>query len=329
MRGNRNGQRTGLKISWRERNTTIEVAHLLGAGGEGEVYAVRQHPELAVKIYHEHRRPKGPMAQKLSAMETIQPDFSKDLPARLPRVAWPTKVIKQKGGDQVTGIVMPLVDRTRTDPISHVLNPTIRKVSLTRHRITEQDFKKNRRAIAQNIITAVKGLHAAGCVMGDVNDENILVDPTSGEISIVDCDAFQITDYRNRTIHRCKVGREQFTAPELLTQLARQKCQSKTCAKSREAGAHRPDYSCLDRQPEHDMFGIGVILFKLFMNGAHPYNQKTKPSSGSGSTLKELISRRQYPYDRNGPKDNVPGVNQRLYRELPQNLKTLFLRTFA
>lgn len=329
MSVNQKGRYTGLTINWRERNTTIEVAHILGAGGEGEVYAVRQRPDLAVKIYHEHRRPQGPMAQKLSAMETIQLDFSTAPPTQLPRVAWPTKVIKQKEGDQVTGIVMPMVDRTRTDPISHVLNPTARKICLPKHRIAETEFKKNLWPIAQNIIASVKALHAAGCVMGDVNDENILINPATGEISIVDCDAFQITDYQNRTIHRCKVGREQFTAPELLTQLAQQKCQSRTCAKRREVGIHRPDYSCLNRQPEHDMFGIGVILFKLFMNGAHPYNQKTKPSSSSGSTLKELISSRQYPYDRNGPKDNVPEVNQRLYRELPQNLKALFLRTFA
>ena len=223
---------------------------------------------------------------------------------------------------------MPLVDRSTTDPISHILTPTTRKLSLPKHKTTEAKFRKNLWPIAQNIITAVKALHAAGCVMGDVNDENILVDPTSGEISIVDCDAFQITDYKHRTIHRCKVGREQFTAPELLTQLTQERCQSTTCAKSRTSTAHRPDYSCLDRQPEHDMFGIGIILFKLFMNGAHPYNQKTPPSS-SGSTLKELISSRQYPYDRNGPKHNVPEINQHLYQQLPESLKTLFLRTFA
>ena len=51
------GAHTGRTIAWRERNTTIEVAHLLGSGGEGEVYAVKREPDLAIKIYHENRRP--------------------------------------------------------------------------------------------------------------------------------------------------------------------------------------------------------------------------------------------------------------------------------
>lgn len=321
------GNHSGMKIYWKEKKKTIEVAHLLGAGGEGEVYAVRGEPTLALKIYHEDRRPKGPMSQKLSAMEANQPDFTRSPQTRLPRVAWPNKVINLNG--QVAGIVMPLVDRNRTDPISHVLNPTTRKLSLPKHGVSDKDFKKSRWKIAQNIITGVKGIHATGSVIGDVNDENILVDPKSGEISIVDCDAFQITDYRNRTIHRCKVGREQFTAPELLTQLAEQQCQARVCAKGREMGSHRPDYSCLNRQPEHDMFGIGVILFKLFMNGAHPYNQRTSTNASSNSALKDHIAARRYPYTPQRAKSEVTPGNTKLYQELPDELKQLFYQTFV
>ena len=175
----------------------------------------------------------------------------------------------------------------------------------------------------------MKGIHKANCVIGDVNDENILIDPYSGEASIVDCDAFQVTDRQNRTIHRCKVGREQFTAPELLQQLAQPQCASRTCRRTGEEGQHRPDYSCLNRQPEHDMFGIGVILFKLFMNGAHPYNQKANPSRGSKSTIKDFISSRQYPYHRSGPTDRVSTINRTLYGQLPHDMKELFFRTFA
>lgn len=324
-----NSKHTGREIKWPERNRTIVVAELLGEGGEGQVYAIRNDPGLAVKIYHEDRRPQGHMAQKLTAMEEKPPDFSHATPTNIPRVAWPTKVIKVRDGQQVIGTVMPLVDRSRTLPISHILTQTTRKISLPKHRVSESHFQAKRWDIAQNIITAVKALHAIECVIGDVNDENIMVDPGSGEISIVDCDAFQIKDYRNRTIHRCKVGREQFTAPELLTTLSQKQCRSRTCRKRSEQGKHKPDYSCLDRRPEHDMFGIGVILFKLFMNGAHPYNQKTDPSISSGATLKDLISSRQYPYDKNGPGRNATEINRRRYNELPPELQNLFLRTFA
>ena len=328
MTRRRTGQHTGMKIQWMERNTTIEVAELLGEGGEGQVYAINQNPELAVKIYHEHRKPSGTMAEKLSAMEDIRLDFSNKPPTRLPRVAWPTKIIKQKQGSQVTGIVMPMVDRSQTTPMSHILNPTIRKNSLPQHGITEPEFRQKQLVIAQNIIIAIKAIHRSGVVIGDVNDENILVNPATGEISIVDCDAFQITDLQNKKIHHCRVGREQFTAPELLNQLARGRCNSSTCINRREKGEHKPEYSCLKRQTEHDMFGMGVILFKLFMNNAHPYNQKNDPSGQGEFTLKNLISSRSYPYTRREAGPRVTDGNRDLYYNMPDDLKKLFLRTF-
>lgn len=329
MSNQQNGRHTGRNINWPERNTTIELAQILGTGGEGEVYSVRRHPELAVKIYHENRRPQGPMAEKLSAMEAITLDFAPAPATTIPRVAWPEKIIKLAKGQQVIGMVMPLVDRSRTDPISHFLTLTTRQISLPKHRVNHHDFDRIRPIVAQNIITAVKAIHKSNCVIGDVNDENILVDPSTGETSIVDCDAFQVTDYKNRTVHRCKVGREQFTAPELLQELSRTRCRSTNCRRGREEGPHRPDYSCLDRKPDHDMFGIGVILFKLFMNGAHPYNQKTDPASSKNSTLKDLISSRQYPYQKHAPTGRVAPLNQKLYNQMPDNLKDLFFRTFA
>ena len=322
------GQHTGRDIYWPERNLNIQIAHLLGTGGEGEVYAVAHHPDLAVKIYHQNRQPTGLLADKLSAMENINLDFSGLPPTTLPRVAWPTKIIKQPSTSQVIGIVMPMVDRTRTIEISHILNPTIRQITLNKHQVSESSFEEKRISIAQNIITTVRALHNANCVIGDVNDDNIHVEPTTGQISIVDCDAFQITDQQSRTIHRCKVGREQFTPPELLDILAQDRCDSKTCINTRDVGIHKPGYACLSRQPEHDMFGISVIIFKLFMNGAHPYSQRTPPNSVSAK-ISDRISQKQYPYDRNNPGHAVTPINQKLYSQLDSKLKELFYRTFT
>ena len=321
------GRHTGRKIRWRERGITIEVDHLQGAGGEGEVYSVRQHPELAVKIYHEDRRPTGTMAEKISAMEAIRLDFSKSPAQAQPRIAWPEKVIKESNSDQVTGIVMPMVDRGRTDAISQFLNVQKRKRSLPKYRTTEDRFLELRPLIARNVVTAVKVLHEAECVIGDVNDENILINPATGEATIIDCDAFQVVDRKNRAIHRCKVGREQFTPPEMLELLIQDECKYERCRRRREEGRHKPDYSCLERRPEHDMFGIGVILFTLFMN-THPYAQKAPPTRGQ-TTLKDHILNRRYPYGRRGPGPNVAPVNQKSYQVIPDSLKELFLRTFS
>ena len=323
------GRHTGRRIPRKDRNGSIELAHILGAGGEGEVYAVRGDSSLAVKIYHEHRRPKGPMVEKLAAMERTGIRIMGEERAELPPLAWPRQVVQEKGKDQVVGIVMPMVDRLRTVPIAHTLTPTTRRNVLGKHGTNEERFRETRWAMARNLISIVRALHKAGCLIGDVNDENILTNPSNGEISIVDCDAFQVTDYDNKTIHRCKVGRAEFTAPELLDQLGKRLCDSKTCGKFNEEGKHKPEYSCLKREAGHDMFGISVILFKLFMNGAHPYNQKTAAISGSNSTLKDLIAARKYPYTPQEASDTVTAANARLYQELPGHLKTMFHRTFA
>ena len=195
------------------------------------MYAVRGDPSLAVKIYHEHRRPKGPMMEKLAAMERADIRIMGEEKAKLPPLAWPQQVVKEKEKNQVVGIVMPMVNRQRTVPIAHTLTPTTRKNVLVKHGTNEEDFKKTRWAMARNLINIVRALHRAGCIIGDVNDENILTNPSNGEISIVDCDAFQVTDYDNKTIHRCKVGRAEFTAPELPGSTS-----AKGCAAPRPAG---------------------------------------------------------------------------------------------
>ena len=145
----------------------------------------------------------------------------------------------------------------------------------------------------------------------------------------MDCDAFQIMDRKNRVIHRCKVGRPEYTPPELLTQLSKDVCSAGRCRRSREEGRHKPDYSCMERLPAHDMFGVGVILFKLFMNGAHPYNQRNPAGTGGTSTLKDLIAQSRYPYSLDSAKEEVTQANAKQYRDLPVELRSMFHKTFA
>ena len=330
MTTRKRGKQTGRKIPRKTPGRPpIELTHMLGEGGESQVYAVRGEPELAVKIYHDHRRPEGAAAQKIAAMEEIDIEVKGTGGATLPPLAWPEQVIRVAGKDQVAGMVMPLVDLRIAVPLSHVVTPLTRAQTLGKRRISEEKFHDTRWKIARNLTRAVEAIHAAECVIGDVNDDNILTNPQTGDISIVDCDSFQIMDRENRRIHRCRVGRAEYTPPELLEQLSRSVCGSNRCRKSREEGRHKPDFSCLERRPEHDMFGIGVILFKLFMNGAHPYSQRNLTGTGGNTTLKDLIQQRKYPYNPMSAGKNVTGVNADLYENLPQQLKQMFHRTFA
>ena len=329
MTNQERGEHYGKEIQRKNGLPPLELTHLLGSGGEGNVYAVAGEPTLAVKIYKPERMPTGAAAQKLTAMENIQIKVKGMETANIPPLAWPQQVIKEIAKDQVVGLVMPRVDKGIAPPISHILTPTTRKITLRKHGTSEGTFLKMRWKIAKNLTTVVEAIHDAGCVIGDVNDENILTNPATGEISIVDCDAFQIADKTNKIIHRCRVGRPDYTPPELLEQINRATCTSATCRKAREQGRHKPDYSCLDRLPSHDMFGISVIIFKLFMEGAHPFTQRNSSGTGATGALKNLIEQRRYPYDLHSAKANVTKANADRYRNLPIQLRTIFHRTFS
>ena len=99
-----------------------------------------------------------------------------------------------------------------------------------------------------DLAAAVGALHLRGYVIGDVNESNILV-TESALVTLVDTDSFQVRDPQTGLVYRCPVGTPQFTPPEL---------QNKT-------------FAHVDRMPEHDAFGLAVLIFQLLMEGAHPY----------------------------------------------------------
>src|SRR5205807_3008042 len=84
--------------------------------------------------------------------------------------------------------------------------------------------------------------------VGDLNESNVLASETA-LVTLVDTDSFQVRDPQTGTIHRCPVGKPEFTPPELQGKAFRQ----------------------LDRAPEHDAFGLAVLIFQLLMEGAHPF----------------------------------------------------------
>src|SRR5262249_30747269 len=102
--------------------------------------------------------------------------------------------------------------------------------------------------VARNISASVGALHARDYVMGDVNESNLLVEPTA-LVTLVDTDSLQVTDPETRVSYRGPVGKREFTPPEL---------QGKA-------------FASLDRLPQHDLFGLGVLLFLVLMEGAHPF----------------------------------------------------------
>lgn len=216
---------------------TLDAASPLGFGGEARIYAVLSDTKLAAKIYH---KPTEEYARKLGVMLAHPPEDPATAPESL-AIAWPIDLLRAPDyRRRVVGYLMPRVSGMR--PVFDFYNPLARRQL---HPLCSYLYLHR---IARNLAAAVRALHARGYVIGDLNESNILVTETA-LVTLVDTDSFQVRDPQSGELFRCPVGKPEFTPPEL---------QGKTFLE-------------LDRAPEHDLFGLAVLLFQLLMEGTHPF----------------------------------------------------------
>jgi DNA-binding helix-hairpin-helix protein with protein kinase domain len=158
-------------------------------------------------------------------------------PALLRIAAWPMDLLSDCKG-VVRGFVMPRIVARRD--IHELYSPKSRSEAFP-----EADFCFLTH-VGANIARAFAVVHEQGHVVGDVNHGNLLVGP-DGTVMLIDCDSFQIGT--GACIFTCDVGVPLFTAPEL------------------QGRAFRG----LLRSPNHDRFGLAVLLFHLLYMGRHPF----------------------------------------------------------
>jgi DNA-binding helix-hairpin-helix protein with protein kinase domain len=208
----------------------VSLGKSLGRGGEGEVFAVPASPGNVAKVYHKLPDPKR--AEKIAAMAA---HAAQDL---LRVAAWPTATLHARPNGQIAGLIMPLVERHRE---LHVLySPAQRRQVFPQ---ADWSFLVH---VAINVARAFATVHAAGHVMGDVNQKNVVV-ADDGTVRLIDCDSFQINANGKRFL--CEVGVPDFTPPEL----------------------HGQSFSGVIRTQNHDRFGLAVLLFHLLFMGRHPF----------------------------------------------------------
>ena len=207
----------------------LQLGPELGRGGEGTVFDLPGTP-LAAKIYH---RPAEPAkAAKLEAMVRLR------APALSAFSAWPERRILDHGGTHTWGILLPKVLDHRA--IHELYSPADRKIEFP---FADWTFLVH---VARNCAAAFEAIHAAGHVVGDVNQGGVFVSK-QGTIMLIDCDSYQIAD--GARLFTCDVGVPHFTAPELQGQ----------------------SFRGLQRTPQHDAFGLAVLLFHLLFMGRHPF----------------------------------------------------------
>jgi DNA-binding helix-hairpin-helix protein with protein kinase domain len=156
---------------------------------------------------------------------------------------------------------------------------------------------------ARNIAAAVHALHTRGYVIGDVNESNILV-ADNALVTVVDTDSFQVRALHNGVVYRCSVGKPEFTPPEL----------------------QGLNFASVDRVPEHDLFGLAVLIFQLLMEGIHPFAGRFQ-GSGDPPPYEARIAAGHFPYSQRSV-PYAPSATAPPFDVLHPTVQQLFIRCF-
>jgi DNA-binding helix-hairpin-helix protein with protein kinase domain len=180
-----------------------------------------------------HQPPAPEKAEKLLALSRLGT-------GRLFKLsAWPVDVLRSEPGGDMVGFAMKRINEGREVHALH--SPRSRLQSFPEASWAFLVY------VAANIVRAVTTIHEHGFVIGDVNPKNILV-TRRATVFLLDCDSFQVSV--GGKSYRCEGGFPEYTPPEL---------QGKV-------------FGDVDRQPEHDYFGLAVAVFQLLFLGRHPFS---------------------------------------------------------
>lgn len=220
---------------------SVVLGQLLGKGGEGSVYATDT--PLVAKIFVPERNT-ALRRDKLVLMLTR--------PVSCAGVCYPAALLYNER-DEFVGYLMPRAEGRELDK------------SLFKPMLMDKYFPGWSRAdsvqLCITILQKVQYLHSMNILLGDINGSNILVkSPT--EVYFVDTDSYQVEGYP------CPVGKEHFTAPEILGR----------------------SYATFLRSKGQEHFALATLLFMVMMLGKTPYAQQ------GGGTPAENIRHMDFSY---------------------------------
>ncbi len=275
----------------------IDDSKPLGSGGEGSVYKLAKNQNILVKIYTDRALERMPdIEDKIKAMVNQKPgllDYN-----GLTIIAWPSYVVYDEF-HRFVGYVMRRVQAK--NQLSHVITPGLQKAKFPN--ITYYD----RVVIAINLAKVMGFLHQNNTVIGDINTSDFFVYP-GFEIGLVDTDSFQVTA-NNRLFH-CKVFTPDYTPPEVIDAKKKSSVEVK-------------------RIPNHDNYGLAILIFQILMMGVHPFSARIKGTLGfDGNAINYNMEHEIFPYNTlNG--NITPPKNAFPFSLLPKYIQELFNRAFA
>lgn len=272
----------------------------LSSGGEGTVYTLVGHDDLAAKIYNSSifktEEARKMREKKLRAM--LRMNIKVD-PDGVTRIAWPQDILYDSNGN-LAGFTMPKVNA------DYKIYDIYRGgKGAVRDQIYPDYTWKYSVQFAYHLAWLVDYLHSYNIVIADFNQNNIVVDTKANTILLIDCDSFDIT-YENEHFP-CTVGLPEMLAPEL---------QSVGSVKN----------GIFSKQS--DYFSLAIHIFRLLMNNEDPFGGIiTTGESLSTIAANHAICNGECPYVRKIPGRSIP-PHAPLPEILPPDILNLFKKTF-
>jgi DNA-binding helix-hairpin-helix protein with protein kinase domain len=267
----------------------LSLGAVLGKGGEGAVYELIDRPELVAKLYN---NPVGTdKALKIAAMPSLGNE------RLLKLAAWPTEPIRAgSSSGAVAGFAMPKFSGRKA-----AFNLYSPKLRLQEFPTAGWPFLIR---AAANAARAFAVVHENGHVIGDVNHGNLFVG-NDATVRLIDCDSYQVT--LNRTRWFCEVGVATHQPPEFQS---------------------LSSYKGIVRTPNHDNFGLAVIIFQMLFMAYHPFAGRYL---GTGEMPMERAIREYrfaYGVNANAMQMRPPAFSLRLNR-VTKEVGLLFERAFS
>lgn len=268
------------------KGNPIRLGEKLGAGGQATVFAVAGSSTLAAKLYTKPAT--ADAIAKLRGLIALRSDQLGKF------AALPVDLVMGGPGRPPAGFLMHRVSGYKE--IHNLYGPGSAKTEFP-----QADWRFRVRT-ALNAARAVRQIHGAGLVIGDVNEKNILAS-REATVFLIDCDSFQLVVSGKPFL--CTVGVPEYTPPEL----------------------QNADLERVVRSPNHDAFGLAVVIFHLLFMGRHPYAGRYL---GQGDlSIPQAIAQRRFAFGPSAAQRLMsPPPNALPLEALPAPIIGLFERAF-
>ncbi|MEH2268799.1 MAG: hypothetical protein V7K68_10250 [Nostoc sp.] len=278
-------------IIYDEHRQPRKLGDKVGGGGQGNIYALAENPNIVVKIFNQEKlKERG---HELREKVFVQIRVLEDL-IRSPYVTWPQIEIFDRN-DQWMGYAMK---RAKGIPLSNLAHPML---------YLKYFPNIDRKGIVQillHLLDTIDILHKKEIYLGDINLSNFLADPSTFKVYLIDTDSYQVKNARTSQIYPCPVGRPEMTPVE----------------------HHGQDFGQVVRTLESDLFSLAILMFQCLMLGQHPYSQV-----GGGNPVENLRKGNfPYGKGNARPGEMgslPPGPWYIIWSHLTFNVKSLFIRT--